>query len=250
MKIFTKFLLVIGGVFMLSIYANAQTPAPTNIVRGKIIDSKDSSPVIGATVAELDKDNRTIKGVVTDIEGNFVLRMNNPSHVLSFSSIGYKTQKTQVNGKKTFEILLVSTENEMDEVVVSAQRNDNGLLSHSDRSNTMAVSKIDTKAIEEMQGASIDQMLQGRLAGVDITASSGDPGAGMQIRIRGTSSINSAVDPMVVVDGMPYETAIPSDFNFGTADELGYASLLNLAPTDIKNITILKDAAATAMWGS
>jgi TonB-dependent SusC/RagA subfamily outer membrane receptor len=72
----------------------------------------------------------------------------------------------------------------------------------------------------------------------------------MQIRIRGTSSINSSVDPMIVVDGMPYETSIPSDFNFGTADEMGYASLLNLAPSDIKNIAVLKDAAATAMWGS
>jgi TonB-linked SusC/RagA family outer membrane protein len=250
MKIFTKLLLIIAGVLMLNISVNAQTPAANNTIRGRIIDLKDNSPIIGATVAELDKDNRTIKGVVTDIEGNFVLRINDPSHQLSFSSIGYKTQKVQIGNKKSFNISLESTENEFEEVIVAAQRNDNGLLSHSDKSNTMAVSKIDTKAIEEMQGTSIDQMLQGRLAGVDITASSGDPGAGMQIRIRGTSSINSAVDPMIVVDGMPYETAIPSDFNFGTADELGYASLLNLAPTDIKTITILKDAAATAMWGS
>ncbi len=72
----------------------------------------------------------------------------------------------------------------------------------------------------------------------------------MQIRIRGTSSINSSADPLIVVDGMPYETSVPSDFNFGTADELGYASLLNIAPTDIRDITILKDAAATAVWGS
>ena len=250
MKIFTKLLLIIGVILAYGYQAYAQNAAPTNIVRGKVIDSKDNTPVIGATVAELDKDNRTIKGVTTDIEGNFVIRMNSTVHLLSFSSIGYKSQKVSANGQKTISVLLESTDSEIEEVVVSAQRNDNGLVSHSDRSNTMAVSKIDIKQIEEMQGASIDQMLQGRLAGVDITASSGDPGAGMQIRIRGTSSINSAVDPMVVVDGMPYETAIPSDFNFGTADELGYAALLNLAPTDIKNITILKDAAATAMWGS
>jgi TonB-dependent SusC/RagA subfamily outer membrane receptor len=72
----------------------------------------------------------------------------------------------------------------------------------------------------------------------------------MQIRIRGTSSINSGTDPLIVVDGMPYETQIPSDFNFGAADEVGYAQLLNIAPSDIKEITILKDAAATAIWGS
>ena len=101
-----------------------------------------------------------------------------------------------------------------------------------------------------MQAASIDQALQGRLPGVDITAASGDPGAGMQIRIRGTSSINASTDPLIVVDGMPYETSIPSDFNFGTSDEVGYAALLNIAPSDISDISILKDAAATAVWGS
>src|SRR6185295_9719759 len=106
------------------------------------------------------------------------------------------------------------------------------------------------KEMEEMQAASIDQALQGRLPGVDIAATSGDPGAGLQIRIRGTSSINSSVDPLIVVDGMPYETAIPSDFNFGAADEVGYAQLLDIAPSDIRDITILKDAAATAVWGS
>jgi TonB-linked SusC/RagA family outer membrane protein len=92
--------------------------------------------------------------------------------------------------------------------------------------------------------------LQGRAAGVDIIATSGDPGAGMQIRIRGTSSISGSSNPLVVVDGMPYETSIPEDFNFGTADDQGYAALLNIAPSDIDTITILKDAAATAMWGS
>lgn len=219
-------------------------------VRGKITDPKDSSAVIGATVAELDADNRIVKGVTTDISGNFVIKLSNPNHILSISSIGYKSVKIPVKGQKSLSILLESTVAELSEVVISAQNTDNGLMSVSERNTTIAVAKIDTKAIEEMQGTSIDQMLQGRLAGVDITASSGDPGAGMQIRIRGTSSINSSVDPMIVVDGMPYETQIPSDFNFGTADELGYAQLLNLAPSDIKNISILKDAAATAMWGS
>jgi TonB-linked SusC/RagA family outer membrane protein len=101
-----------------------------------------------------------------------------------------------------------------------------------------------------MQAASIDQALQGRLAGVDITASSGDPGAAMNIRIRGVSTINNAGNPLIVVDGMPYETEIPADFNFGAADEQGYAQLLNISPADIREITVLKDAAATAIWGS
>jgi TonB-linked SusC/RagA family outer membrane protein len=72
----------------------------------------------------------------------------------------------------------------------------------------------------------------------------------MSIRIRGTSSINAATNPLIVVDGVPYETSIPADFNFGTADDQGYAQLLNIAPSDIKEIVVLKDAAGTAMWGS
>ena len=137
-----------------------------------------------------------------------------------------------------------------DVVVVSQRKADNGMLQISEREVTTAQVHINAKEMEEMQAASIDQALQGRLSGVDITANSGDPGAGMQIRIRGTSSINGSNDPLIVVDGMPYETSVPSDFNFGAADELGYASLLNIAPTDIKDITILKDAASTAVWGS
>jgi len=249
MKILTKILLICGLVLTGVSWSHAQSPNLFT-VRGKVVEAKDSSAVIGVTVAELDKDNRIVKGVTTDVEGNFVIRVSNQNNTLSFSSIGFKTQKVGIKGRSNIKIWMESSSADLDEVVVTAKPTDNGLMTVSERNTTIAVAKIDAKVLEDMQGTSIDQMLQGRLAGVDITAASGDPGTGMQIRIRGTSSINSSVDPMIVVDGMPYETSIPSDFNFGTADEMGYASLLNLAPSDIKNIAVLKDAAATAMWGS
>ncbi len=72
----------------------------------------------------------------------------------------------------------------------------------------------------------------------------------MQIRIRGTTSLNGASDPLIVVDGMPYDITIPDDFNFATSDDNAYGQLLNIAPSDIKEISVLKDAAATAIWGS
>ena len=127
---------------------------------------------------------------------------------------------------------------------------ESGLLDISERNMTTSTVTVKAADVENTQAASIDEALQGRVPGVDITANSGDPGAGMQIRIRGTSSITGSSDPLVVVDGMPYETSIPEDFNFGSADEQGYAALLNIAPSDIESITILKDAAATAMWGA
>lgn len=219
-------------------------------VRGKITD-KQKNPVQGVTIAEVDAEQRTIRAVTSDVEGNFAIKINNKKDKLSFSIIGYKSVTQNINDKAVFNLSMETSSSDLGEVVVLSQRKtDNGNVAIAEKNLTIAASKINAKDMEEMQAASIDQALQGRLPGVDITASSGDPGAGMQIRIRGTSSINSSTDPLIVVDGMPYETQVPPDFNFGTADETGYASLLNIAPTDIKDITILKDAAATAMWGS
>ena len=220
------------------------------IIQGRVLD-QNKKPISGVTVAEVDKEERIIRAVSTDVEGNFALRIDDKNDSLTFSHIGIETIKQAIGTRTVFGITMKTSTGGLDEVVITSQRKtDNGLMPIKERNLTTAAAKINAKDLEEMQAASIDQALQGRLPGVDITANSGDPGAGMQIRIRGTSSINSSNDPLIVVDGMPYETQIPSDFNFGTADELGYASLLNIAPTDIRDITILKDAAATAVWGS
>jgi TonB-linked SusC/RagA family outer membrane protein len=232
--------------------ALAQEPTAALIVRGKVTERKDKSPIVHASVAEIDKDGRIIRGVTTDIDGNFALKVSDAKNRISFSYIGFKTVTEAIRGRNNISVALDAGGNaDMGEVIVVAQRRtDNGNLAVADRDLTIAASKINAKELEEMSSTSIDQALQGRLAGVDITASSGDPGAGMSIRIRGTSSINAGSNPLIVVDGMPYETQIPSDFNFGTADEQGYAQLLNVAPSDIKEISVLKDAAATAMWGA
>lgn len=221
------------------------------VVRGKVTEKKNKQPVHGASVTEVDADGRIIKGTSTDIEGNYVLRITNPKNSVSVSYIGFKTNAVSIGGKITINLQLEETTGDAGEVIVVSRRNnDNGMMSVKDRNSTVSTARISAKDLEEMPAASIDQALQGRLSGVDITATSGDPGAAMNIRIRGISSISSTGTPLIVVDGMPYETQIPSDFNFGTADEQGYAQLLNVSPSDIKDITVLKDAAATAVWGS
>ncbi len=251
MKKFLAQGLVLCFVFLFgNSIAKAQGTPGSIIVQGRVLD-QDKKPLQGVTVAEVDPDQRTIRAVKTDLEGNFAIKIKSKSDSLFFSFIGNETIKMSLGARTTFNVSMRSSNSGLGEVIVSAQRrSDNGMMSIRDKDLTTAVTKINAKDLEEMQAASIDQALQGRLPGVDITAASGDPGAGMQIRIRGTSSINSSSDPLIVVDGMPYETSVPADFNFGTADELGYASLLNIAPTDIRDITILKDAAATAVWGS
>ncbi|WP_205509598.1 SusC/RagA family TonB-linked outer membrane protein [Longitalea arenae] len=221
------------------------------VIRGKVTDKKTKEAMQGVSVSEMDKDGRFVKGAVTDIEGNYILKITNPKNRISVSYVGYRSVSVNINGRTTIHFQLEIGGADFEEVIVTASRGvDNGLGNTSQRKLTTSVATIAAKQMEEMQAVSIDQALQGRLAGVDITASSGDPGAAMNIRIRGVSSINSTGNPLIVVDGMPYETEIPSDFNFGTADEQGYAQLLNISPADINTITVLKDAAATAVWGS
>jgi TonB-linked SusC/RagA family outer membrane protein len=239
--------------FAIIVMATLPTMAQTKglLVRGQVVDAGDNLSIPGATIVEQDAENRTVTGVITDIDGNFAIRVKNPNNKLNVSTIGYKSKVVPINGRETIKISLVSSTESLREIVItSAKSSDNGLMKIVDRDRTTSAVSINAADLENTQAASIDEALQGRLPGVDITAVSGDPGAGMQIRIRGTSSITGSSDPLVVVDGMPFETTIPEDFNFGSADEQGYAALLNIAPSDIETITILKDAAATAIWGA
>jgi TonB-linked SusC/RagA family outer membrane protein len=239
----------IAFVLLATLPALAQSKAL--LVRGQVVDSDDNLSIPGATIVEQDGEGRTVTGVITDIDGNFAIRVKNPNNKLFISTIGYKSKVVPINGREMIKISLVSSIESLTEVVIISEKKGNsGLMNIADRDKTTSSVTINAADLAYTQAASIDEALQGRMAGVDITATSGDPGAGMQIRIRGTSSISGSSEPMVVVDGMPYETEIPEDFNFASADDQGYAALLNIAPTDIETITILKDAAATAVWGS
>lgn len=250
---FTKLLFLVSFILGLQGFQSvAQTPEKV-LIQGKITDAKDKSTIIGATVVEQDKnDKRTLGGISTNIDGNFALKVTNTENKLSISFIGYKSIVLDIGGQRVFNIALQPDQAELKDVVVRANRTvSNGTgLNIDERNLTTASSTLNAKDVQELQAASIDQAIQGRLPGVDIVANSGDPGAGMSIRIRGTSTINGVTNPLIVVDGIPYQTEVPEDFNFATADSQEYANLLSLSPTDIQDITVLKDAAATAVWGS
>ncbi|OCX52133.1 SusC/RagA family TonB-linked outer membrane protein [Mucilaginibacter sp. PPCGB 2223] len=244
-------LMIASGVFCTRSLAQA-TQGVT--IRGQVIDKKDRQAIIGASVIEFDKDHRTVTGVTTDINGNYAIKISNPNNQLSVSYIGYKTFLSgSIGDRRQINVLLESSENNLNTVnIVSNGRsvNTGTGLNIDVRNSTLATATVNAKDLEELQVSSIDQALAGRMPGVDFGSSSGDPGAGMTIRIRGTASITGNAEPLIVLDGMPYETQIPADFNFGTADDQQFGQLLNIAPTDIKDITVLKDAAATAVWGS
>src|SRR5699024_10203160 len=240
-------------LFVLPLSVQAQDNQKRFILRGTVLDANTGNPLIGATVVELDKDNRTINGTVTDIDGNYALRVNAPDKDrVSVSYINYKTLIMPIKGRNTIDFKLANSSKRLHEVNITAgQMVDNGTgLKITELNSTTSTSSIDIKALENLSAPNIASALEGRMPGLNVTATSGDPGAGMQIRIRGTATINGNANPLIILDGMPYDITIPSDFDFGTADVTGYAQLLNIAPADIKTITILKDAAATAVWGS
>jgi TonB-linked SusC/RagA family outer membrane protein len=220
------------------------------LIRGKVTDKGE--PLAGVSVAEKDKDNRIVGGAQTDMNGNFSLTVRNATgQQLVFSFMGYKSQTVAIGNKAVINVQLEESTVDIDEVVISAKKRVSiGSLNIDERDMTYAYSKLDAKEIDALPVTSIDQALQGRLAGVDIVANSGQPGSGMSIRIRGTASINNSADPLIVVNGLPFEANISSDFDFATADEESYSQLLNISPSDIQEITVLKDAASTAMYGS
>ncbi|MDR1417078.1 MAG: SusC/RagA family TonB-linked outer membrane protein [Prevotellaceae bacterium] len=223
------------------------------LIRGKVVDkSSAGAALVGVSIIETDKDNRTISGTQSDMSGSYSLTVQNVAgHKLVFSYLGYKSQTIAIDSKAVINVSLEESSTDIDEVVISAQKQVRvGALGIDERDMTYAYSKLDTKDIDALPVTSVDQALQGRLAGVDIVANSGQPGSGMSIRIRGTASINNNSDPLIVVNGLPYETTISSDFDFATADEENYSQLLNISPSDIQEITVLKDAASTAMYGS
>ncbi|WP_345953800.1 SusC/RagA family TonB-linked outer membrane protein [Mucilaginibacter sp. PAMB04168] len=245
------FFTVLACCLVTVINVHAQT-AEKILIKGRVTDSRDKLPVVGATVVEQDKDGRTISGQATDIDGNFVLKVTDVSHKIVISTIGYKSRTLEIGTRRIINVTLESNARALTDVVVTARppvNNGTGLVIDK-RDQTTSTVTLNAKDVEELQATSIDQAIQGRLPGVDIIANSGDPGAGMSIKIRGTSTLNGNTNPLIVVDGVPFQTTIPNGFNFSTADQTQYADLLSIAPSDIKDISILKDAAATAVWGA
>ena len=221
------------------------------LVRGTVIASDDKEPIIGATIVEINAENRILASALTNLDGNFSIFVSNPANKLSISYVGFNKQEITIGNNTDIKVTLQATNRELKEVTISARpRQRVGSMDIDERDISMAISKLSADDIAELSVASIDEAMQGRMAGVDIMANAGDPGSGMSIRIRGITSISGNNQPLIVLDGIPLETEVGADFDFATATEEEFSQLLNVAPADIQDIVVLKDAAATAMWGS
>lgn len=220
------------------------------VLKGIVRDNDGT--LVGATIYWQNKENRVISGVITNENGEYFLPIppNAKDLNVTFSFIGMKTRVIKYNNQKVLNITLEPEASTLDEVVVSVkvkQRDNMGIISED---LGVARQKLDLDEFQDMAVTSVEDMLQGKLTNVDIIAGSGDPGAKSSIRIRGTSSLNASNEPLIVIDDTPYDTEIDSEFDFGTADVEDFGALVNISPNDIKSIEVLKDAAATALWGS
>jgi TonB-linked SusC/RagA family outer membrane protein len=243
MKIIQKILLSLFVLFMAQI-AIAQT-----ILTGKVTDV-NSQPLLGANVYILNQNNRSLAGCMVNDKGEYRVQVpGQPNLRVVFSFIGYKTQIINYSNQAVLDVKLEEESTVLDVVDVSAKkiaRNDLGL---SVRDQVTATQTLTLERIETAPVASVTEALQGALANVDILTGA-DPGSKATIRIRGTSSLNASSDPLIVVDGVPYPVDVSSDFNFATANSDDFGTLLNISPNDIESVEVLKDAAATAVWGS
>ena len=201
------------------------------------------------TVTERDKSDRIIEYATTDFEGNFSMVVKNTSNYLEVAYIGYKTQKLEIGDRTVFDIKM-EEDNVLDAVeIVAKQSTRSGGLEILEREMTHATQKVSMDDMEGLSFTSVDQALQGQVAGLDIVFNSGDVGSGTQMRLRGNSMIEGDATPLIVVDDNIYDVDNGS-FSFETANQESFAELLMINPEDIAEIEVLKDAASCAVWGS
>ncbi len=221
--------------------------AQSRVISGTVEDPM--GPVMFANVTERDNDNRIVSAVQTDMMGNFSMEIKNPKNRLVISYVGNKTKEIVIGDQSFFTIVMEAESTALTEVVVQANRTSSGGLSIPEREMTVASQKFNLAEVEGMAFTSADEALQGEIAGLDIVMNSGNLGAGTTMRLRGVTSINGNAEPLIVVDDKIFDNP-DETFDFANASDEEYASLLSVNVEDIADINVLKDAAATAVWGS
>lgn len=228
MKCTNSYVKSVGLLFLLCVLC-INSYAQDITVKGIVNDA--FGPIVGASVVQ----KGTTNGIVTDLNGNFTLSVPSNS-TITVSFIGYKSQDIPVNGQRQITVTLKEDTEMLDEVVVVGY----GQMKRSDL--TGSVVSVNDQAIKKSVPTSIDQVLQGRAAGVQIQANTGTPGGSSSIRIRGINSLNATNQPIFVIDGVIVDSS--------TSDDGNSNPLSSINPSDIVSMDVLKDASATAIYGA
>ena len=237
MKCIVGILLVVLMVVPNGLKAETTEVFQASKVTGVVLDEL-GEPVIGVTV-RVKNDKRN--GTITNADGRYVISVSKNA-TLIFSYIGYRTQEVAVKGRNTVNVTLSEDSQMLEETVVI------GYGSVKKRDLTGAVSSLKSEDLLKTNPVSINQGLQGKMAGVNVSQSDGAPGAGINIQIRGANSFTTSTEPLYVVDGMPYSMGEGRSTDFGMKQSNN--PLSTISPQDILSIEVLKDASATAIYGS
>lgn len=211
-------------------------------IKGKVL-GEDGQPLPGSSVLEKNTQN----GVLADSDGTFNLTVTSSDATVVVSFVGYETQEIQLNGRTSLEVAMKVDAKWLEEVVVVGY----GTVRKSDL--TGAVSSVRVEDNVSRQTNTIDQLLQGRAAGVQVTQNGGTPGSGISVRIRGTNSLRGNNEPLYVIDGVIISSAgedVAPAGGVGNSGQETQNGLNGINPRDIETIEVLKDASATAIYGS
>jgi TonB-dependent SusC/RagA subfamily outer membrane receptor len=208
-------------IFLMS--AGIMVNAQETLVTGKVISSEDRLPIPGVSVIIVG----TSIGDATDADGNFAINVPEGSNVLEFSFIGMETISIPIDGRTSFDVIMAPQDFVMNEIIVTAYG------TSKKGSFTGSAAQVNSDKIESRPISNITKALEGAAPGIQVSSSDGQPGGGQDIRVRGFGSFSASSAPLYVVDGAPY-----------------YSGTSNLNPNDIESITVLKDAASTALYGN
>ncbi len=224
--------ILLGLLIVLPVLVAAQPQTVT----GKVTSASEPDGMPGVNVSI----KGTSTGTITNVRGEFSLQVENEATII-FSFIGHKTQELVYFGETQLAIIMEEVAQELGEVIVT------GYSSVDKKNITGAITTVSADKLKNISVSGLDQALQGQIAGVQVTQSSGTPGGGISVRIRGVTSINASNTPLYVVDGIPVETGGLSSRSFGGQND-NALSLIN--PNDIESYSVLADASAKALYGS
>ncbi len=236
---FCRFLMI-----FISIVLSGSAFSQEKTLTGKITDEATGEPLTGASVAV----KGTTQGTVADVNGNYSVNVQGSETILVFSFLGYETKELVASGT-TLNVQLTMQVEGLEEIVVV------GYGTTKARDLTGAVASVKAEELEDKPFASIDQALQGKVSGVTISQNSGAPGGGVSVRVRGITSLTGSNEPLYVVDGVPLDGSSNNEsFSFnifgGENGQNRVSALSTINPSDIVSIEVLKDASATAIYGS
>ena len=224
-------------IFLFCMFSNSSFLAQSQEKISGVVKDVNGTPLLGASILV----KNTNKGAQSDFDGNFSISVSNEKAVLIISYLGYVTQEIVVGSRSKINVVLKEDASQLDEIVIIGY----GSARQSDLTGSIAV--INSEDISGSGSGTLETAIAGTVAGVVVNSTDNSPGAGLSIKIRGTSSLNASSDPLYVIDGFPFEGSFDEG---GGLESVGQSPLSGIDPNDIESISILKDASATAIYGA